>query len=59
MEAAKKADPLRKREESLQREQVRIQKNIDRLVTALAHSRTCAAETTHDDSLRPDAEGLP
>jgi site-specific DNA recombinase len=34
MEAARKADPLRKREESLQREQVRIQKNIDRLVTA-------------------------
>ena len=30
-EAAKKADPLRKREESLRREQVRIEKNIDRL----------------------------
>jgi len=38
MEAAKKADPLRKREESLQREQVRIQKNIDRLVTAYQES---------------------
>ena len=38
MEAARKADPLRKREESLQREQVRIQKNIDRLVTAYQES---------------------
>jgi site-specific DNA recombinase len=33
-EAARKADPCRKREESLQREQIRIQKNIERLVTA-------------------------
>jgi site-specific DNA recombinase len=38
MEAAKRADPLRKRGESLQREQVRIQKNIDRLVTAYQES---------------------
>jgi len=38
MEAAKKADPLRKREESLRREQVRLQKNIDRLVTAYQES---------------------
>ncbi len=38
MEAAKKADPLRKREESLQREQVRLQKNVDRLVTAYQES---------------------
>jgi len=34
MEAARKADPLRKRDESLQREQIRIQKNTDRLLTA-------------------------
>jgi site-specific DNA recombinase len=38
MEAAKKADPLRKRQESLQRDQIRIQKNIDRLVTAYQES---------------------
>ncbi len=38
MEAAKRADLLRKRGESLQREQVRIQKNIDRLVTAYQES---------------------
>src|SRR6266700_617522 len=38
VEAAKRADPLRKRGESLQREQVRIQKNIDRLVTAYQES---------------------
>ncbi len=38
MEAAKKADPLRRREESLQRAQVRIQKNLDRLVTAYQES---------------------
>jgi len=34
MEAARNADPLRKRDESLQREQIRIQKNTDRLLTA-------------------------
>jgi site-specific DNA recombinase len=34
MEAAKKADPLRQRETHLYREQLRLQKNIDRLVTA-------------------------
>jgi site-specific DNA recombinase len=34
MEAARKADPLRTRGESLQREQIRIQKNTDRLLTA-------------------------
>ncbi len=34
MAAARKADPLRKRDESLQREQIRIQKNTDRLLTA-------------------------
>jgi site-specific DNA recombinase len=34
MEEAKKADPLRQREAHLHREQLRLQKNIDRLVTA-------------------------
>jgi site-specific DNA recombinase len=34
IEAARKADPLRKRDENLQREQIRIQKNTDRLLTA-------------------------
>ena len=38
MEAAKRADPLRKRGDNLRREQVRIQKNIDRLVTAYQES---------------------
>src|SRR6266446_3141671 len=33
-EAAQKADPLRKREEELRREQVRIEKNSQRLITA-------------------------
>jgi len=47
MEAAKKADPLRKREESLQREQVRIQKNIDRLVTAYQESLVTLEQLRH------------
>jgi len=34
METAKKADPLRQREDHLQREQLRLQKNTERLVTA-------------------------
>lgn len=34
MEAARKADPCRQREESVRREQIRIQKNSERLVTA-------------------------
>src|SRR5262249_41681129 len=33
-EAARNADPLRKRQEELRREQVRIEKNSERLVTA-------------------------
>jgi len=33
-EAARTADPLRKRQEELRREQVRIEKNSERLVTA-------------------------
>src|SRR5438105_8275836 len=33
-EAARKADPLRKREEELRREQVRVEKSSERLVTA-------------------------
>ncbi len=33
-EAAKKADPLRKREEELRREQARVEKSSERLVTA-------------------------
>lgn len=32
--AARNADPLRKRQEELRREQVRIEKNSERLVTA-------------------------
>ncbi len=47
MEAAKKADPLRKREESLQREQVRIQKNIDRLVTAYQEGLVTLEQLRH------------
>jgi site-specific DNA recombinase len=47
MEAAKKADPLPKREESLQREQVRIQKNIDRLVTAYQESLVTLEQLRH------------
>src|ERR1700722_1007243 len=38
MEPAKRTDQLRKRGDILQREQVRIQKNIDRLVTAYQES---------------------
>jgi site-specific DNA recombinase len=34
MEQAKQAEPQRKREEHLRREQMRLQKNIDRLLTA-------------------------
>jgi site-specific DNA recombinase len=37
-EAARKADPLRKRQESLHRDQIRLQKSIDRLVTAYQES---------------------
>jgi site-specific DNA recombinase len=33
-QAARNADPFRKREEELRREQVRIEKNSERLVTA-------------------------
>jgi site-specific DNA recombinase len=47
MEAARKADPLRKREESLQREQVRIQKNIDRLVTAYQEGLVTLEQLRH------------
>ena len=34
LEAAKKADPLKQREESLHREQTRLEKNMDRLLNA-------------------------
>jgi len=47
MEMAKKADPLRKREESLQRERVRIQKNIDRLVTAYQEGLVTLEQLRH------------
>ncbi len=47
MEVARKADPLLKREESLQREQVRIQKSIDRLVTAYQESLVTLEQLRH------------
>ncbi len=47
VEVARKADPLRKREESLQREQVRIQKNIDRLVTAYQEELVTLEQLRH------------
>jgi hypothetical protein len=47
MEVAKKADPLLRREESLQRERVRIQKNIDRLVTAYQEGLVTLEQLRH------------
>ena len=37
-EVARNADPLRKRDEELRREQARLEKNIERLVTAYKKS---------------------